>query len=550
MEDFKILKFIDKLKGIFINIGVDYEAMRKILQIKLIMDKRRVPTMMNNSKKKKEHEYEDKNNFVGSLWLYALYGLIIIPFILGKKNYTFQMSFVFGIMMFIVMTSLISDFSSVLLDVRDINIIYSKPVSSKTLNFAKTLHVLIYMSMLTFAVAAPALAVSLFRQGVLFFLIFLLELILLDLLIVVLTALLYMLILRFFDGEKLKDIINYVQIILTITLTVGYQLIGRLFQFSDVNLSVAFNPKWWQYFIIPLWFASPFDLILKGYKAKYNIIFSVLAVVVPIVSIIIYTKLVPAFERNLQKLNNNSSKSKDNKKQFENLLSNIVCRSSQERVFFKFTSDMIRNERDFKLKVYPSLGFSMIFPFIFLLNNLRDDGLRNIAHSNSYLNLYFCALMMPTVIIMMKYSSKYKGAWIYNVMPLEKTSFIYKGALKAVIIKLILPLYIAESVIFTLIFGVRIIPDLVLIFLNIMLFSVTCFKLTKKALPFSMPIDEANQSGGFIVMLLMLLLGVLAIIHYFSTKFTYGVYLYICLAFVMNILMWKFGIGDSSVVTD
>lgn len=182
MKDFKILKFLDKFKGIFEKLGVDYDVTRNILQVKLIMDGRRIPTIMSNSKRRSQDIDEDKNKFVGSLWIYALYGLIVVPFVLGRNNYMLEMSIAFGIIIFIVMTSLISDFSSVLLDVRDINIIHSKPVSAKTINIAKILHVLIYMCMLTLAVAGPALIVSLVRQGLLFFIIFFLELVLMDLL--------------------------------------------------------------------------------------------------------------------------------------------------------------------------------------------------------------------------------------------------------------------------------------------------------------------------------------------------------------------------------
>lgn len=138
MRDFKVLKLLDKFKGFFENLGVDYYIMRKILQIKLIMDGRRVPTAISSSSKKK-----NENSFLKSLWIYGLMGIIMVPFVIMGKNFIFQMSFVFGMLMFMVMTSLISDFSSVLLDIRDKNILFSKPIDNKTLSTAKVVHVLI-----------------------------------------------------------------------------------------------------------------------------------------------------------------------------------------------------------------------------------------------------------------------------------------------------------------------------------------------------------------------------------------------------------------------
>ncbi|MDI6603580.1 MAG: hypothetical protein QME35_00300 [Thermoanaerobacteraceae bacterium] len=296
MKDFISLKILDKFRLFFEKIDVDYYTMRKVLQVKLTMDGRRVPTIMSNSSKSKKYlSNENRNNFTLSLLIYGLFSLIFVPFILMKHNFIFQMSFVFGFLMFMLMTSLISDFSSVLLDIKDKNIIYSKPVKAKTLNMAKFIHISIYMFSITFALTGIPLIVALIRHGIIFFLLFLSEIILMDLFVIVITALLYLLILKFFDGEKLKDIINYVQISLAITIAIGYQLLCRLFDF--VNFNAVFTPKWWQYFIIPTWFASPFEVILhKNYNFNY-ILFTVLAIIVPIISFAIYLKLIPQFEK-------------------------------------------------------------------------------------------------------------------------------------------------------------------------------------------------------------------------------------------------------------
>lgn len=536
MKDFKALKFLDKFQSVFEKYGVDYTIMRKILQMKLLIDGRRVPTILKNSSKKKS-ENDNENNFRKSLLFYIIIGIVMVPFVVMDKNFMFQMSFVFGILMFMLMTSLISDFSSVLLDIRDKNIIYSKPVDNKTLNTAKIIHIFIYMFLITISISGIALVMALIKQGLLFFLIFFIEIILSNLFIVIITALLYLIILKFFDGEKLKDMINYVQIILSITITLGYQLIGRVF--NIVDLKAILTPKWWQYFLPPVWFAAPFELILKHNYNYFIVIFSILALIVPIISIIIYVKLIPTFEKSLQKLNNNSVRGKKVKGKLAAALSSIICSNREEKVFFKFASYMIKNEREFKLKVYPSLGFSLIFPFIFIFNNIGYESLSSIASSKMYLNLYFCALILPSVVMMMKYSVNYKGAWIYKAIPIENTASIFKGTLKALIIKLMLPVYVLESILFIFIFGIRIIPDVFVLFFNILLFTVICFKLTKKSLPFSEKIQASAQGEGLAAILLMILLGALAGIHYFCTFVNYGIYAYLIILIILVTVLWK-----------
>lgn len=537
MKDFKILKFMDKFQGLFKSFGIDYNTMRKILQMKLTLDGRKVPTVMNNNNSSKKNKKEG-NSFIKSLAFYILLGLVLVPFVISNQNYLFQMSFLFGILMFMMMTVLISDFSSVLLDLRDKDIILSKPVDGKTLSAAKTVHIMIYMFFITFSFTGPSLIVSLFRNGFLFFIIFLLSIVLMDLLIVALTALLYLLILKFFDGEKLKDIINYVQIALSITLSVGYQLIGRLFDFSDI-MNIGFVPKWWQYLLPSMWFGGIFDLLFNKNYDFHIILFSTLALVVPILAIAIYVKLTPTFEDNLQKLNNSSGVVKAKNKGFNYYLSQLACRTREEKTFFRFATNMMKKERDFKLKVYPSLGLSLVFPFIFLLSDFKNEGWEYIANSKLYLNIYFIAFMIPNVLMMIGYSSKYKGAWIYKMLPFKDTSAIFKGTIKAFIINLFIPMYIFESIVSMIIFKGRIGLDLIVIFMSIIFFTAICFMMLDKTLPFSEPFGVNNEGGKFSIIPMFLILIALVGIHYIATKFNYGKYIYLFILAIVNLFIWK-----------
>lgn len=535
MKDFKILRFLDRLKPLFEKMGAEYELMRTILQLKLLMDGRRVPTVMGNNKK--NEEADKGNKFLRSLWIYVVMGLILIPFVIMKSSYIYQMSTIFVITMFFIMTSLISDFSAVLLDIKDKSIIGTKPIKPQTLRLAKTIHVAIYMFYITAALVGPALLVSLYTQGIVFFLLFLFFLILIDLLVIVLTSLVYFLILRFFDGEKLKDVINYIQIVLTIVLMLGYQLVGRLFDIA--NLKIEFVPRWWQYLIPPVWFSAPFHILKTRELNITYILFSILAIVVPIGAIAGYIKLMPVFESNLQKLSNNFSSKKKERKGFMDLLAKLLCRSREERIFFRFASDMMRNEREFKLKVYPNLGFSLAFPFIFMIQQMASRSLGEIGKGSSYLFIYFCGMMLPTIIMMVKCSEKYKGAWIYKAMPIQEVASVFRGTVKAFLVKLFIPMFVFEAVVFTAIFGIRILPDLLVVFLNMMIFNILCFMAMEKAMPFSQAFDAIQQANAGITFILVILLGGLAGIHFILTRLHYAVYIYLILAFIANLILWK-----------
>src|SRR5690625_6690496 len=99
------------------------------------------------------------------------------------------------------------------------------------------------MTLLTGAFIGVPSLVILARHGIAFFGLFLVMLLLLVLFIIALTALIYIFILRFFNGERLKDIINYVQILLSVSIFIGYQVLIRSFDFVDFDFIYDFS--WW-----------------------------------------------------------------------------------------------------------------------------------------------------------------------------------------------------------------------------------------------------------------------------------------------------------------
>ncbi|WP_130806340.1 hypothetical protein [Senegalia massiliensis] len=524
MKEYNILKILDKFKILFTKVGIDYSIMREILKVKLTLDTRRVSTINQSNDKSTD---EDKNQFLRSLPIYLIFGIPIIFFVIIDINYLFSMSIVFGLFMFFMMTALVSDFSSVLLDIRDKNIILTKPVNSITLNMAKILHILYYVSMLTLALVFPSLIVSLFTKGIVFFLLYLGTIIFLDLFIIMLTALLYLLILKVFSGEKLKDIINYVQIALTIGITLSYQVIGRLFDVSEL-LEVNFNPTWWSGFLPPVWFASIFEFLIGGSRDTLTFIYSSFAIIIPIISIIIYIKLIPAFERNLQKLNEEDTNTK-RKHRFTHLISNIVCKTKEEKILFNFSSNIMKNERNFKLRVYPNLGFSIIFPFIMAFS----------SGEASILTIYFVGFSFITILQLLKYSDSYKAAWIYKFFELDE-NIIYKGVLKSVFINLITPIFLLVSIIFFLIIRENILIDLMIAYISLNLGLLLMFITGNKTLPFSEKFGAVKEKGSMLDGFRMIfILGGLSVIHLIVGMLSYGKYIYLVLILIINIVVWR-----------
>ncbi|KIL52920.1 hypothetical protein [Jeotgalibacillus campisalis] len=535
MKDMKILLFLDRFQTLFQKAGVDYAVFRLILKMKLTMDARRIPTVMSNAK---VNEQKEKNYFVRSLWIYALYGLSIVPVLFFIDQYFFQISIIFSILMFVLMTSMISDFSSVLLDIRDRSIIGPKPIHKRTLSAAKSFHVLIYMFLLTFATTTVPLVLSLFINGPLFSLLFLLEIVLLVMLILVLTAGIYVVILHFFDGERLKNMINYMQIALTIGILIGSQVVVRSFEL--VEITFEFSPAWWQVFVPPVWFGALHEAVLAGTRSNFLLVLAGLAIVVPVISIVIYIKLMPVFEHQLRKLSQTEGGAQKQKAKWKKQLARWISPNRVERSMFHFAGSIMKNERDFKLKVYPSIGFTLVIPFIFMFTTLQTSSFEEFREGSSFYLVYFTLLLIPNIFSMVKYSSSYKGSWVYQVTPLERKSILYSGTVKAALVKLFVPVYVVQSAIFLWLFSSSVLLDLVICLISAVLYSVICIKLlSNNQLPFTASFSLGQHQEGVKVFLLFLIILPLVGLHALSSLVPFGTEIYGLVMLAVAILTWK-----------
>ena len=540
MKDFTVLKLLDKFQSLYKKLGVNYKTMRIILQIKLTMDGRRTSTVMANNKK--TDESTDKNNYL-RLLMFNVFMSIFIGLIMSMGISSLQSTnIVIGINLFMMISLMISDFSAVLLDVKEKNILLPKPIDSKTFNAAKTTHICIYIMGISLSLNLIPLIIGTIKYGILFFVIFIIENILAVFIVIALTALLYTVVLKFFDGEKLKDIINYFQIFLAFIFAFGYQLAGRVF--NTTSMKGEYVPKIWHALLPSMWFAAPFGILIDGNKQPFLIFLFVIAIIGPIMLMTFYIKrVVPYFEKNLQKLNDNGgavSRGREKRKEF---IAALVCKDNIEKSMFKFTQNMIATERSLKLKVYPSLAMAVFMPVIFMFMDREESFMDNIQKGYGgkiHLLMYISILLLCFCSAYINNSDSYKGAFIYKVLPIENPGVILKGAVKGTLFKLIIPVYILEAAIFLILKGPSIIMDLVAMFLVLLLSALVYFKLSNKAMPFSVKFATAD-SGKLIGpgLITTLLLGALAIVHIVIRNNIIFVGIYAFVLLIVNVIFWK-----------
>lgn len=536
MEDFFSLKILDLFRPLFEAFGVEYEKMRLIVNMKLTLDKRK-----NNSS-------ENKNSLMQSVILYLIIGFVASRIIVMQLDIMTKMTVLFALIFVMLLTCFITDFSSVILDTYDRHIIGITDVKDITLNMAKIVHIVIYISIMSLSISAFSILMILMAYNIGFCLLFILCMILMDFLLIMMTSVIYYLLIKIFKGEKLKDVLNLFQIFMILVFSIIYYFITS--SLSDIQINYTFSIKAYDLFIPFMWFASLFCVAFYGKIETLYIIMSILGIIVPILSILIYVKLTPAFERNLEKLEQVSYNEKDSKskKSFVSKLGNKICKNNEEKSFFEFIYINLSRDREFKTRVYPTLASGIIMPLVLLIVTYDRsmsimEYLKSLSTTNNFLNIYLAVILLQNCILLLKYSKEYEASFIYDVLPISKKKNIYSAEFKVIIIKLFVPVFIIIGIPYLILFKAKFIVHLLIAFVSTIFISMGTFRANDKSLPFSEDYAVTANTSNFLNIIKSIgFVGAAILLHYLiilKVPYIFSVAYLILLILIMKIIWNK-----------
>ena len=520
-----IIRIIRLFKGLFTMMGVDYQQLESILRVKLTMDNRRG---FSTSTKKTD----SSNQLLLQSFVYAIIG-IFIGILIDSMDHTFTAyTMVFSMIMVMIAMLMISEFSVVLIDTRDNAILLPRPINSRTMTMAKLLHIAIYLLHLSLSLSIASLFFTVINYGIVAGLFFLLMVFLSTLFTLFLTNLFYLGLMRFVNGEKLKDIMVYFQIGMAIIFMGAYQLLPRLIEMNDLY-NAQMKVEWFTYLIPSAWFAGAITTLTSSVYSLGNIFFLLLALVVPLLSLWLIIKyLSPKFSQRLSQMDAVASKPAKIKTQargrlkYSEKLAQLLTQSTVERTSFKMIWKMSGRERKFKQTAFPAFGYVFVFIAITVVKGFGDeDQLADLLASKRYLLfLYFIIFAAFAVCMNIIYSDEPKSSWFFSSMPISKPGDILSGTIKAVLAKYVWPLYAIIGGLILYFWSYKALPDLLYALASITVITSFVTVMQSKALPFSKERSSQDSGDNFIKgILIMISAAVIGLTHWGLTYIEYGV---------------------------
>jgi ABC-2 type transport system permease protein len=519
-----LLRFVFLFERPFQKQGINTVQMRKIVETKLLMDKRR-----SNFNFRLQQSSDSSNHLSGVLFVYGIMSAFL-AFIIGLfPSFILAMIFFHSYIIFMMAMTLITDFSSVMLDTKDNLIILPKPINSRTVFMARMVHILIYIFQFTIAFGLLPIVVVFFKYGVVTGLAIIITTLLAVLLSIFLTYFLYLLIIRFTNEQKLKEVITYFQIFMTMFFVVGYQILPRLINFNEI--SASFSLQWYSYLLPPVWMAVALEAVYKFNFDMVHVSMILISLILPVLLFwVLIRYLSPYFTQKIAAMGQENNRllppvikeAGNSPIGISKRLSVFFCSTLTERASFNMVWKMTGRDKSFRLQFYPTLSYIFVFIFIFVFKAGRNmtSNWQQLPDSNSFLwFIYLPMLTISSSLMLISYHENFEAAWIYYSTPIRQPGELITGAVKAMFIKYFMPLYLFLFCFSFYIWGVPVVDDFLTgLFTNLFLFLFFVYFSTYY-LPFSRQPNVQDQTGKFLIVILQLIvIGLLVGLHYLIIK--------------------------------
>lgn len=524
-----LLKTVLLPGSLYKNTGVNVAQLKAILTAKLTMDDRRPPALSQMRRRTKDKPVSTAT--VGTMLVSALFGLFyLFLFSIGSNPVT-QLTFYYTVFFVMLSLTLISDFTSVLVDVRDNLIILPKPVNDRTFVMARLLHIFVHICKIVLPMGLPATVMMGIKYGVGAMLVFFALLFLLTAFSIFFINALYLLIVKLTTPQKFQSIIGTIQIVFAIAMYGGYQVFPRMLSaanLSDIDVTaktgIGFYPLYW--------LAQSWNLLHNFSGSTGEIGYGIAGLLFPVLCVFLVVKfLAPSFNRKLALITAGTGEpveapagkkaSLGRKKTYAAFWSRLLTSSAAEKGAFEFTWKMTGRSRDFKLKVYPSMGYLVVYVLLIVFNNKRFDfsSLQRATSGSKVIiisALYFTSLLLTMAVTQMAYSEKFKAGWLYFTAPLQRPGEVIAGAVKAVIVKFYLPIVVVLTVAGLFIVGPSVLPNVALGLFNQVLIAALLVYIGQKYFPFSVHQSNQEKTGSFLRgFSLLMISGFIGLGHFF-----------------------------------
>ena len=391
------------------------------------------------------HEKRKQWSLGWTLLLYGLFGLMPACGAFVFAPLAFASSLHVVTLLFASLT-LASHAGTMLFVREEAEILLHRPVRAEELLRAKCFVLISFALLIALALNAAGLVTAFFNEGNVwwFFAAHATTTLLLMLFSAAAIVLVYNVCLRWFGRERFENLLTLVQVLLSMLMIVGGQLVPRMFT-SDTVRQLDLTSAW-TLLMPPVWFGA-LDMVLCGAMplATTWLPATIGVAVTAVLTWLAFVRLGSAYGIGLLALNEaGKGASERPRRRMLGFLLRLPplaawLRDPIERQAFLLTSAYLVRDRETKLKLYPALAPLVVMPIVIAIGPSRRDDSEGPGAFLETFALGYAAIVPIQALILLHRSEHWRAADLFRIAPLAHWTPLFHGARKAVLCLLAFP---------------------------------------------------------------------------------------------------------------
>lgn len=508
-----ILLILNIFRPLFTRLGIDYKQMNSIVTAKL--------TVNNRIEKKQNGKQNANNTMLKQGIIMSLTGPLLFFFALRTSSLPSALLLFHSLLCFTVFINFLSEYSQLLFNKNDNEILQRLPVASKTIQSARIVSMLVHILFITMCLSIIPFVIVTVWQGILTGILFIVGVIFNTIFSLLLANIFYVAIMQYAPVKNFQKVISYVQVILVALLVFSYQFFAK----SSSQIAIDFTAALplWMYFTPPAYYTAITEFFL--YPTYYTAILGGMGIGI---SLLLFILTITYFSSSLnQKVAQIETETAGQvlkpKSKYTSLLAGWFTRNPLQNSGFTLTWVLTDRTLNFRQAILP------MFVCIIVPNCMAIYQAYTHSHTKEVLfpmliPLYMLPLLAAITIPSLGLTDKGNKLWLYQSKPLAQPGQFLMGCFKAIYIKYFVPIFLVFALVYIGLTGIKVIVDLLLIFSFCTLFSLIYFRLAGLLFPFSKE-QDTPQSQVFKMFMLMAFLGVIAVVHFTLTLLPYGTWI-------------------------
>lgn len=485
---------VARLRRPLVALGIDYPRFACLIETKLTLDFRS----------------DDKGGagFVtfGLLLIMAITwisSLGVTLLVLTKMPPESWMAILSAHTLFMTLFMLATQYSAMLVDTTDVDVLQSRPIPDRTLFAARLAHVAVYL--------VSILSTCLFWPLALGWLGYPYWSLVVTVPIVVaqsattalgIVAIVFALALRIGGPANFQRLALWAQIGLTALMMGGMQ-VGMAFTHGKPFLEWLRGDSWTRALLPPLQQGGLYALVL-GDTSRANMILGALAFVTPLAALSIAVLLASKhFVAGLQgEIARPPSRGARWKKGIYARIAAICTSSRQERAGFDFVLAMSRREKNFLRATVPMLvGFTSMG----VAMTINARGLGDVMpRFMRIVPIYMFAISMPGILENWRFSEYFDASWSLRIAPTDTLRPFVLGGIKAILAGMLAPTMLFVGTLLVVLQGVAVLPDVLVAGLVVTTLTIGVVPMLVLKVPFARKLkfgetDFSNLAMIFVV---------------------------------------------------